>query len=56
MNGGFVMKNILSRLKKTGGPAGLTSKPSWLTGQLLVATPGMADPRFTRAVIYICSH
>ena len=33
-----------------GGPA------SWLTGQLLIAMPGMADERFTRAVIYLCSH
>ena len=29
---------------------------TWLTGRLLVATPGMPDPRFERAVIYICSH
>lgn len=28
----------------------------WLTGQLLVAMPGMPDARFTHAVIYICSH
>lgn len=27
-----------------------------LAGTLLVATPGMADPRFARTVIYICSH
>jgi len=27
-----------------------------LVGQLLVATPHMPDPRFTRAVIYICAH
>ncbi|MEE8535829.1 MAG: YqgE/AlgH family protein, partial [Kiloniellales bacterium] len=29
---------------------------SYLTGQLLVAMPGMADPRFTRTVIYLCAH
>lgn len=28
----------------------------WLTGQLLIAMPTMADPRFSHAVIYICSH
>ena len=28
----------------------------FLTGQLLLATPGMSDPRFARAVIAICSH
>lgn len=28
----------------------------YLTGQFLLATPGMADPRFDRAVIAICAH
>ncbi len=28
----------------------------YLTGRLLVAMPGMADPRFARAVIYLCAH
>lgn len=27
-----------------------------LNGQLLIAMPGMNDPRFHKAVIYICSH
>lgn len=27
-----------------------------LTGSLLIATPGMGDPRFVRALIYLCSH
>ena len=27
-----------------------------LSGQLLVAMPGMQDPRFDKAVIYICAH
>ena len=27
-----------------------------LTGQFLIALPDMADPRFEKAVIYICSH
>ncbi|MEO0676882.1 MAG: YqgE/AlgH family protein [Pseudomonadota bacterium] len=27
-----------------------------LTGQLLVAMPGMSDPRFDKAVIYMCAH
>ncbi|MGY6411731.1 MAG: YqgE/AlgH family protein [Alkalilacustris sp.] len=27
-----------------------------LTGKLLIAMPGMADPRFDRSVIYLCSH
>ncbi len=29
---------------------------SQLTGQLLVATPSMPDPRFERSVIYLCAH
>lgn len=29
---------------------------SALTGKILVATPQMGDPRFKRAVIYICNH
>ncbi len=31
-------------------------QPQWLSGQLLVAMPTMSDPRFTRSVIYICTH
>jgi len=53
------MKEIVSRIKKVGGTAvktGVPGDPGWLTGKFLVAMPGMADPRFTRAVIYICSH
>jgi len=32
------------------------SAPNWLNGQLLIAMPGMPDPRFGRTVLYICSH
>ncbi|MDR3448704.1 MAG: YqgE/AlgH family protein [Alphaproteobacteria bacterium] len=59
---GNVMKDIVSRLKKSAGRSLAESvskwaaKPGWLTGQLLVAMPSMADPRFARAVIYICTH
>ena len=28
----------------------------YLTGQLLVAMPGLADPRFAKSVIYMCAH
>lgn len=31
-------------------------EPRFLSGQLLLAMPGMADPRFDRAVIAICVH
>ncbi len=53
------MKDIVSRFKnivKPDGGLGLSFKSNWLTGQLLVAMPGMSDPRFARSVVYICSH
>jgi putative transcriptional regulator len=53
------MKEILSQIKKLAGMAEKATMPvdsDWLTGQLLVAMPGMADPRFARTVIYVCSH
>lgn len=31
-------------------------QPGFLDGQFLVAMPGMEDPRFKRAVIYLCAH
>ncbi len=31
-------------------------EPKHLAGQLLVAMPGLRDPRFTQAVIYLCEH
>jgi putative transcriptional regulator len=30
--------------------------PRYLSGKLLLAMPGMADPRFERAVIALCAH
>ena len=33
-----------------------TKTSHYLTGQLLVAMPGMPDPRFQRAVVYMCAH
>lgn len=33
-----------------------SANESGLSGQLLVAMPGMADPQFAKAVIYICAH
>jgi len=35
---------------------GQAHKEGYLTGKLLLAMPSMKDPRFERAVIYICSH
>ncbi|MDE2016430.1 MAG: YqgE/AlgH family protein [Hyphomicrobiales bacterium] len=28
----------------------------WLGGKILIAMPGMGDPRFERAVVYVCAH
>ena len=52
---------------RPGLPAGLTTTRSrndpipppaegFLTGQLLIAMPAMADPRFSQSVIYLCAH
>ncbi|TDL81586.1 DUF179 domain-containing protein [Palleronia sediminis] len=32
------------------------TEPTDLTGKLLIAMPGMGDPRFERAVIFLCAH
>ena len=34
----------------------MTEDPIYFAGQLLVAMPGMGDPRFDRSVIYMCAH
>ena len=34
----------------------MSDQPSFLSGKLLLAMPGMADPRFERAVIALCVH
>ena len=28
----------------------------YLSGQLLIAMPGMTDPRFSESVVYLCAH
>lgn len=38
------------------GPVKETQTLTDLTGQLLIAMPGMPDPRFEHSLIYICSH
>lgn len=32
------------------------NRPDNLTGKILIAMPGMADPRFERSVVLICAH
>ncbi len=34
----------------------MTEQPSFLTGRLLLAMPGIGDPRFDHAVIAMCAH
>jgi putative transcriptional regulator len=34
----------------------MIEQPAFLSGKLLLAMPGMADPRFERAVIAMCAH
>ena len=34
----------------------MSETPSFLAGRLLLAMPGMSDPRFERAIIAICVH
>ena len=36
--------------------ARMAQQPAFLSGKLLLAMPGMADPRFERAVIALCVH
>lgn len=37
-------------------PAAMTTDAEFLTGRLLLAMPGMFDPRFAQAVIAMCVH
>ena len=32
------------------------TQPTDLTGQMLIAMPGMGDPRFAQSVVYLCAH
>lgn len=36
--------------------SGFAAKGHYLAGQLLIAMPGMRDPRFQKTVIYMCAH
>jgi putative transcriptional regulator len=43
-------------MESTGTRHKPETSEGYLDGQLLVAMPAMADPRFKRAVIYMCAH
>jgi len=34
----------------------METAPSDLTGQLLIAMPGMGDPRFANSVVFVCAY
>jgi putative transcriptional regulator len=48
-------QGLFMAIDETASPD-LVASANWLTGQVLIAMPSMPDPRFTHAVIYICSH
>ncbi len=51
------LPEILARSRPQSGHADAAAKAGgFLTGQLLIAMPAMADPRFTHSVIYMCAH
>jgi putative transcriptional regulator len=43
-------------MDQTPTPAEGPASGEFLTGQLLIAMPAMADPRFSQSVIYLCAH
>jgi putative transcriptional regulator len=43
-------------MASSSSPLPTPSPDQFLTGQLLIAMPAMADPRFTQSVIYLCAH
>lgn len=38
------------------GPMEMPNEPLNLCGKLLIAMPGMSDPRFEKSVVYMCAH
>ena len=52
------MNKKITKPAKTAEPARTaeTGGPDFLDGQLLIAMPGMKDPRFERTVILLCAH
>lgn len=41
-------------MARTASP--IPESSGFLTGQLLIAMPAMADPRFAQSIIYLCAH
>ena len=49
-------RSALDRARGIGHFHHMSSDDGTLTGKLLIAMPGMGDPRFDRSVIFMCSH
>lgn len=52
----MVRAHGIQEAKGRANEKGVSGARPFLDGQLLVAMPGMADPRFARSVIYLCAH
>ena len=50
------MSNRLARAAGADHGRAVAENPAFLSGKFLLAMPGMADPRFERAVIAMCAH
>jgi putative transcriptional regulator len=46
---------IIALMHDDTAPA-MTSESSFLTGRLLIAMPTIGDPRFERALVFVCAH
>lgn len=47
---------LIDMQNQTGGGITGAEGGHWLTGKLLMAMPAMSDPRFHKAVIFLCAH
>lgn len=47
---------IMSGQEKHAGEGNKPDRSTYLTGRLLLAMPTLADPRFYKAVIFMCAH
>lgn len=54
--GGDARPALVSWIMASREPPRTISGENFLEGKLLIALPGMSDPRFERGVIYMCAH
>lgn len=54
---GLAKGRVLNNIEYMKSSEFLSSRgPDWLTGQILIATPAIRDPRFAQSVIFMCAH